>query len=266
MSLSFEPINDESAPIAKIYGKDKKIVYLNDEGYNFNDSRKGVRDGIKKIVLYNDDSSIFPLIHENDDGQNDRIFICGKSGCGKTYNFIRPYIIDFYKKFKSNIWFFSSKPQDDAVDDLPIKRVEIDDKFVENPPDVREFANQNKHPNLVVFDDVQDYKKKTYNKAVQQLRDEILRNGRSMAIYIIYVWHKPADHKNTEQQIFESTATVIFPKTSGHDDYDYLMKRYLGLSNAEQKNLLKKAKSKYVYVTKKSPAVAISDKYILLLK
>jgi len=265
MSLSLEPENDHSINIANIYGKNKNNIFLNDNGFDF-DNIGDKKMGVKKIVLQDDRDFIFPLVNDHRNGTNDRIFICGKSGCGKTYKFIRPYIKHFLSKYPSSkVYFFSSKLEDKAVDDLPIIRVKVDDKFVESPPDIRLFTNKNKNPNLVVFDDVQDYKTNTINKAVQRLRDEILRNGRSLGLYIIYVWHKPADYKNTEIQIFESTATVCFPKTSGHDDYDYMLKRYLGVSKDETKKILKNAKSNYVYITKKSPAVAISDKYILVL-
>lgn len=265
MSLSYEPLNENSRHIADVHSKKgKQPIYVNDEGFDF-DHKISESKGVKKMVLEDDSKCIFPIIHDFEDGQNDRIFVCGKAGCGKTFRFIRPYISQFLKKHKgSKVYFFSSKTEDKAVDDLPIIRVDVDDEFVENPPDIRSFKNPNGEPNLIVFDDIQDYKKKAYNHAVQQLRDEIARNGRSMGLYTVYLWHKPADRKNTEIQIFESTASVIFPKTSGHDDYDYMAGRYLGVK-PDKMEILKRAKSNYVYITRSSPAVAITDKYIMVL-
>jgi len=288
MSLSLEPIDSNSKHIASVYEnkdfskknhhsslqhflsefpKSKvkliKKIYLNDNDFSFDGENKS--NGIKKIVMENEYQFILPHIKDYTDGDNERIFICGKSGCGKTFYSIRPYIIQWKSKHPtSKIYFFSSKAEDKAVDDLPIQRIIIDDKFVANPPDIRTFTNPNGKPNLVIFDDIQDYKKKSFNNVVQQLRDEIARNGRSLGLFVLYLWHKPADRANTEIQIFESTATVIFPKTSGHDDYDYLAQRYLGIKS-DKLNILKKAKSNYVYITRKNPAVAISDKYIMVL-
>jgi hypothetical protein len=243
-------------------------IYLNEEDYDFNDKTLTHKknDGIKKIVLENDKHFILPIIKDFSDDLNERIFICGKSGCGKTFNAIRPYIIQFKAKYpNSKIYFFSSKPHDKAIDDLPIIRCNVDNAFTENIPDIRTFCNVGaKPPNLIIFDDIQDYKKKSHNKAVQQLRDEILRNGRSLGLYIVYLWHKPADRKNTEIQIFESNAMFIFPKTSGNNDYDYMASHYLGLSN-DKLTILKRAKSNYIYITRISPAVAISDNYIMIL-
>ena len=287
MSLSLEPLNEHSIHIANVienhyYKKSSDInnslqhflaflpkvkiirkIYLTDNDYSFDGNNKN--NGVKKIVMENEQQFIIPLMKDFNDGENERLFVCGKSGCGKTFYFIRQYIIQFMLKYpKSKIYFFSSKSEDKAVDDLPIKRINVDDKFVSNPPDIRSFMNKNGEPNLIIFDDIQDYKKKSYNNAVQQLRDEIARNGRSLGLYVIYLWHKPADRKNTEIQIFESTSSIIFPKTSGHDDYDYMAGRYLGVK-PEKMEILKRAKSNYVYITRKSPAVAISDRYIMML-
>ena len=264
MSLSLKNENNDFKPIAQMIGQKKNIIYLNDnEEVDMSGEVMGGQK-LRKLKIIDGKSEFFPIISK-EYKQNERIFICGKSGCGKTYYFIRPYIIEFLRVFKgSKVYFFSSKSEDEAVDDLPIKRVHIDDDFVENPPDIRQFTNKDKI-NLVVFDDIQDYQNQKQNKAVARLRDEMLRNGRSLGLYLVYVWHKPADRKNTEQQIFESTATVIFPKTSGHDDYNYMMERYLGIKNVKTRNLLSKAKSNFVYVIKKSPSVAISNNYILVL-
>ena len=243
MSLSLKNENNDFKPIAQMIGEKKNIIYLNDnEEVDMSGEVMGGQK-LRKLKIIDGKSEFFPII-------------------SKEY---KPYIIEFLRVFKgSKVYFFSSKSEDEAVDDLPIKRVHIDDDFVENPPDIRQFTNKDKI-NLVVFDDIQDYQNQKQNKAVARLRDEMLRNGRSLGLYLVYVWHKPADRKNTEQQIFESTATVIFPKTSGHDDYNYMMERYLGIKNVKTRNLLSKAKSNFVYVIKKSPSVAISNNYILVL-
>lgn len=263
MSLSFEPENENSKLISHIFtDKNIKDVYITDNDFSF-DSGKEKKKGCKKIVLQNPNHYIFPYI-ENKKGTNTRIYICGKSGVGKTYNFIRPFVRFYLKKNKSKCFFFSSKPHDDAIDDLPIIRYDVDDDFVENPPKIEEFAPKNNKRNLVIFDDIQDYKTKQQNKAVEQLRNEILRNGRSMSIDILYVNHKPNQGAITAEQIFEATATVIFPKQSGHSDYDLILDRYLGVKASDRK-ILKNAKSKYVYISKSQPAYAITDNYILVL-
>ena len=128
---------------------------------------------------------------------------------------------------------------------------------------IKYFTNEGKK-NLIIFDDIQDYPTKNINKLVARFRDEVLRNGRSLGIYTIYVNHKPNAGFDTAEQIFESTAVVMFPKQAGFNDYDRMMTQYLGIKNSDVK-ILKNARSKYVYVSKSQPAYAVTDNYVLVL-
>jgi hypothetical protein len=269
MSLSFEPISEESVKIAELEGQKKGFVYVTDSDYDFENgenSRKTSKS-LEKIKLLDDKSKIFPVISDNTDGRGMCIYVTGANGVGKTYHFIRPFIIRFFRKFPSSkVYYFSSKPEDKAVDDLKIIRVKINDSFVNKLPDIRTFAPKDVlRPNLLIFDDVQDFDTSKKNKAVWTFRDQVMRNGRSLGIYTIMVWHESCDYKNTKSMIYESTACVIFPKNGGDADYEYFLDKYIGIKDLEKRKLLKRAKSKFVYITKKSPRTAISDNYIVLL-
>lgn len=253
--------------IGKIYGKHSNPIYIEDNEFDFShgDSKT---NGAKKIKVQSESSNIFPEIANFKDGQNDRIFVTGKSGCGKSYGFIRPYIRAFKHKYgkKAIVYLFSSKPSDIALDDLDIKRINVNEDILLNPPNIKDFCNKDKKlPNLIVFDDIQDYKSKKINEAVARFRDEVMRNGRSLGLFSVFVNHVPTDYRQTKDQLFESTACVIFPKTSGHSDYDYMMQKYLGIKDANSMHLIKKAPSKFVYVSKKSPSFAMSDNYVIML-
>lgn len=269
MSLSFKPLTDSSVKIAEIEGKMKNTVYITDKDYDFENGEniKTQDKSLEKIKITDDKSRIFPVINDNVDGRGMCIYVTGANGVGKTYHFIRPFIIHFLRKFPtSKIYYFSSKPEDKAVDDLRIIRVDINDDFVEKLPDIRLFAPKNVlKPNLLIFDDVQDFDTTKKNKAVWSFRDQVMRNGRSLGIYTIMVWHESCDYKNTKSMIYESTACVIFPKNGGDADYEYFLEKYIGIKNLEDRKLLKRAKSKFVYITKKTPRTAISDNYIVLL-
>jgi len=268
MSLSFEPINENSIKIADIEGSKKGIVYVTDKDYEFNKKDNDVKEKcLQKIKLLDDKSSFFPIVNDNKDGRGQCIYVTGANGVGKTFHFIRPYIKHFNKKFPtSKIYYFSSKPEDKAVDDLKIIRIEIDEDFSNDPPDIRSFAPKSTlKPNLLIFDDVQDFKTTKINKAVWAFRDQVMRNGRSLGLYSIMVWHESCDYKNTKSMIYEATAVCIFPKNGGDADYEYFLEKYIGVKDLEQRKLLKRAKSNFVYITKKTPRVAISDNYIIVL-
>ena len=271
MSLSFEKINKTSELIAfKFKRDDVEPVYISEDDFEVDFSsgtkEQGTEKQLKIIKSADNETRFFPAVAKFDKKTgsiNSRIYICGKSGVGKTYYFIRPYIQEFKRIYpKAKIYFYSSKLEDPAVDDLDIIRVTVDEEFIKNPPDIRKYKG---FPNLVVMDDIQDYKIKSHNIAVQRLRDELMRNSRSIGCALLYLWHQPNDFRATKDMIFEATAICIFPKTSGHSDYSLLMDKYLGIQDVKKRNILKKAKSEFVYITKKNPAYAITDNYIMIL-
>jgi hypothetical protein len=178
---------------------------------------------------------------------------------------IRKYAELFHQKYpKSKILLFSSKLQDRALDDLKyIERVNIDEDMLSNPLSVSELSGLSK-PLLTIFDDIEDFPNKKVNKEIERLRDEIMRNGRSSGIYILYTHHDPCDYKKTKSQIFEASSIATFPKQSGENAYDYLYDKKLHLNKVTIK-AISKTKSKFVVINKGNPKYIISDRYIVLL-
>jgi len=263
MSLSFEDYNNKGKEIAYIIKNNNvinKIYYID------SDDLPEDKQVLKKIRLNDKDESFFPFLTTFDkEEQNDRIYICGESGCGKSYSMIRKYIELFHKKYpKSKILLFTSKLQDKALDDLKyIVRVVIDDDMLINPLSVSELAANSK-PLLTIFDDIEDFPNKKINKEIERLRDEIMRNGRSSGIYILYTHHDPCDYKKTKSQIFEAKSICTFPKQSGAESYNYLYEKKLHLSKTVIKSITS-IKSKFVIINKGNPKFIISDRYIVLL-
>ena len=239
-----------------------RIMDSDDVDFETGELKKIKKNGSTKMRIMDKKESFFPAIHDwDEDNMNQRIYVTGKSGSGKSYHFIRPYIEHYHKKFpKNDVYLFSSKLEDPALDDLKyLKRVDIDEDILENPVDIRQLKNS-----LLVFDDIEDFKHKKLTKEILRLLEEVLKNGRSMNIYCVYTHHQPTDYKNTRLQLFESTGIVIFPKSKvgGKHDYDYLLDKYIPLSKVN-KNIIKNTDSKFVYITKTNPNIIISDKYIL---
>lgn len=263
MSLALEDYNKKNKPIAYLFKNNKlinKIYYVDED-----DLPEG-QPVLKKIRLNDKDESFFPVCKTfEDEEKNERMYICGESGCGKSYNMIRKYTELFHQKYpKSKILLFSSKLEDRALDDLKyIERVNIDEDIVNNPLSVLELSGLSK-PLLTIFDDIEDFPNKKITKEIQRLRDEIMRNGRSSGIYILYTHHDPCNYKDTKSQIFEATSIATFPKQSGDGAYNYLYDKKLHLD----KNIIKsinKTKSKFVLINKGNPKYILSDRYIVLL-
>lgn len=260
MSLSLENY-DKSQLIATI-NKNNKIkagVYYIDED-NFDEEL----EPIKKIRINKPDEVLFPAVSDfKSTNQTDRIYISGPSGCGKT-TWISQYIQAFHTKYpKSKVLLFSSKTNDAVLDKLAyIERVDITEDILADPYTLQEISGLSK-PLLTIFDDVEDFPNKKITQAVGRLRDEIMRNGRSYGIYIVYVNHDPCNYKETKQQIFEASKVVIFPKKCGQGTYNYLLDKKLHLPK-KIIEVIVNVKSQYVCINKALPQFILSDKYILL--
>jgi len=263
MSLSLKDHSKKNKPIAYLLKNGQVVdrIYYVDE----DDMPEGEKK-LKIIKLKDKEQSLFPFIKTFEgEEQNERLYICGESGCGKTYNMIRKYAELFHQKYpQSRVLIFTSKLKDKAIDDLRyIERVQINEDILENPLSVSKLAKLSK-PLLTIFDDIEDFPNKKITKEIERLRNEIMRNGRSSGIYILYTHHDPCDYIHTKAQIFESTAICTFPRQSGDGAYDYLYKNKLHLDDKTQK-IIKKQKSKFVFINKKIPKYILTDKFIMLL-
>ena len=252
MSINFEKRGKNVANIFSPTGKNIKKVYVEEDV-----------EGLDKIRI-NDETYFFPTISDFEkEEQVDRVYICGESGCGKS-SFIREYVFKFLEQYpKATILLFSSKTEDKQLDDIPkLIRVKIDDDIHANPYTLQEISSNSK-PTLTIFDDIEDFPNKKINKEIERLRDEIMRNGRSMGIYSIFTHHNPTDYKATRNMIFEANKVVIFPRRSGKGTYNYLMDKKL-LLHKDQIDMINTLKSSYVIVCKQIPKCIISNKYIML--
>lgn len=276
MSLSLEPT--ENPPIAYKYSQhNKRPIFIKKEKFDFDNATiEKLSDKINVLKLDKPADYFFPAIPDVNPINkefNCRIYISGASGVGKSFYFIRPYVIAFKKKFpNSKIFLFSSKTDDKALDDLPIQRITINDKFIDNPPSLVSFKSKNE-PSLIIFDDIETYtggakQGAVYNKAVLNFLKEVMMNGRSQTIGCLYVWHKIADRANTAKMILERTACVVFPNSDLSEEATnlYFFHNYLKITDSKIISFLSNAPSKYVYISKTKPICAISNNYIKILK
>lgn len=277
MSLTHLQTKD-SLPVAYLFRDNKltAIISYEDEADSNSDSDVEMidekdmlakKEPLKKIKVIRKNEMFFPIVRTFDkkdpkNEQVDKIYICGPGGCGKT-TWIRQYISLFKKKYpKSEVLLFSSKDHDKKIDDLGVKRLDIDDDVLQNPFTMQELSKMSS-PVLTIFDDIENFGNKKINLEISRLRDEILTNGRSYGIFCLYVHHDPCDYKNTKTQIFEANKVVIFPKRCGEGTYDYLLEKKLHLKKKVISEI-NHLKSDWVCINKGLPNTIISNKYILL--
>lgn len=255
MSLNYS----SGIEVANIYdGRNNKIQDIFYEDIDENNHRP-----ITSLKITNGNHYYFPaLTNFEDEEQRMALLVGGKSGCGKT-TFISIFVKKWMQKNKGKpVFLFSSKTEDAKLDSIKgINRVEITEDLIINPITLDEIAIKGK--SLCLFDDISDFSNSKITKEIKRLLLEILRNGRSRNIDIIYVNHDLTSGYETKLLILEATGIVLFPKRSASGTYQYLLEKKLRI-NKENINLITKLNSSYVYIHTNHPNVIISDKYILV--
>lgn len=241
--MNFEAKGEQ---IAVIYNKDrptKKMLSIESEP----DDKPKVKF-YEDITLQEGRFQLIPIIPK----LRTSIFIVGRNGSGKSY-YIARYLEVFIKMYPHyQIRLFSSKDEDEELDSFPqIKRIKFDQSFIDQPIDYTVLKES-----LCIFDDVDGLEKKMRD-AIYQLRDIILKNGRSYRIHIISTNHDSVG-RDVQAPLNESDVIVFFMKNYNRS-LQYLLERYIGLST-EQIKKLKKIKSRACAYIKSYPNVLLLEK------
>ena len=269
--LSLEPLNPSSTAIATIKNRKRhNIIYLTDvtqqplthrvADLDDSESEDLPLEGVKSLQLDNltERIAIIPTIKED---AVDKIYAAAPGGSGKT-SLIRQYCLDFVKLFPAKkIYLFSDVKHDDLLDDIKaIIRIPLDESFYEQTPDPSEL-----HDSLCIFDDIDSITDSKILKAVQGLRDAILKVGRHKGIEHIFITnHLMTDYKNTRVTLSEATHIFVFPNCGATNGVNYILKNYVGLNN-KQIQSIKKLKSRWVCFRIKYPQTVITDNQVFLM-
>jgi hypothetical protein len=237
-------ILDKKRPNNKVLGR------YYDQAMKILDKSKG-----KEIIL-DDDSKFYPMF---DDMKERQVFmVTGMSGSGKsTYT---GQLINIYNKtFPNNqVFVFSNKDSDPALDKEDIKRIAINEELIDEPINLDELSNS-----LVVFDDIEGNPDKKINNEMDRLRDLILQQGRSYHISFIYISHLANDYKRTRTILNECNSITIFPSMTTKYALKYLLEKYFGFGK-EDINKVINLPSRWVTINK-APICVMYQKGCYLL-
>jgi hypothetical protein len=190
------------------------------------------------------------------------IYICGRSGCGKSY-YSKEYIECYHMIFPKNpVYVFSYLDKDPTLDSMEyIKRVKIfEDGFLDAEFEISDFDKS-----LVLFDDCDCIKDKKLRKKIDSIMAKVLQVGRHHNVSCLCLSHQICNGSETKLQLNESNSIVLFPKGMGVRTLNYVLENYIGMSR-KQVMTVKKLKSRSVTIIKSSPMVIVSDKKIYVLK
>lgn len=245
MSFNFERIG---TPIAKINGgiKNKEILYL---------AEPSDKDKVKKPydeVKLDADAKFQPLPFKK---IVEKGFIAAPSGSGKSY-YAGKWIKEFNKMFRDQeVYVFSPIPEDKALDDNNIVRVDMDEHLMNDPIQVEELEDS-----LVVFDDIENVKSKKMLYTLNGLRDDILQIGRHYRVRQLFIAHLISNYADTRRLLNESTFVCVFPRSgSGTYQIKKFLQNQCGLSNTEIKKFLSQD-SRWTTIYRSYPQFVISEK------
>jgi len=245
--MSFN-LNKKGRKIAKINGgsRNGEFVYLSEDTNGFDEIKMDEKSTLQPLP----NTSII-----------EKVYVSAPSGSGKSY-YSGKWIKEFMKMKKDDeVYVFSPIPEDKALDQNDIVRVDLDDNLLKNPILIEEFEDS-----LVVFDDCESIKSKPMKKYIEYLRDSILETGRHYNVRMIWISHLISNYSDTRRLLNESTSVTVFPR-SGSGTYQ--IKKFLinqcGLSRDEIKRFLS-VNSRWCTIYRSYPQYVIHEKGVYFPK
>ena len=217
----------------------------------FSNDKKNIDSDVSQFEHMNLENGVFQLIP---DKETERItmYIAGVSGSGKSY-FTGKFIEEYHAIFKTNDIYLLSENSDDPVFDALdyVKKIDIDG-LEKDPIDFMDFKDS-----CVIFDDVDSLAGKLA-KAVFNLRDKCLKNGRKHKISVI-----TTNHSFTGRELkacLNESQIIVFFLSNYNRGLKYLLESYLGMSKRGIDKLRKNYKeSRWTAYIK--PNILIQDKH-----
>jgi len=239
--------NKVGRPICKIVGgaDDNELIYLDPDAKEQKGKLKKnyfrdleIKDGIFQQVP--------DTTKERECGM-----ICGMSGSGKSY-YTNNYIKEYKKVYKKNdVYFFSVLDEDKSIDKKFVKRVKIDESWIEEPLTIQDVPNC-----LCVFDDIEMIKEKDIKKSLFDFINAILTTGRHTNTSIIMTVHYP-NSNYIRNFLMECHWFVYFPYGS-NGRTNYVLENYIGIDKKEIK-YIKTLKTRWCCVFKNYPQAVLTE-------
>ena len=159
----------------------------------------------------------------------------GELWCSGKSWFAGRYIREWKKQHPDGkVTVFSQVPDDKELDKCGITKIAIDDGLVDNPPELKDYANC-----LVVFDDIDAIRDKKIKKIVTDLCDELQVVGRHDNTWVIRTSHLFRNWGTTRASLAEANKTVFFPQLGSSYGIRNWLKTHIGLDPKKIERMFK---------------------------
>lgn len=190
--------------------------------------------------------------------ETERIYIAGKSGCGKSTMAAR-YMAEYLKMFPDRrIILFSRHTAEPAYEEIPHQAIELNEELLEQPIELKEIENA-----LVVFDDTDNLQDRRIKKALQLLNDDIISNGRKYNIHCLTLAHQLLNYKESRNLLNEANRVIFFNNGTTFHIKNYLTK-YAGV-DAQMVRKILGLKSRWTLVSLGYPMYILHEHGAFLL-
>lgn len=204
------------------------------------------------------------VIPSNVPNQTARFYIAGDSGAGKTW-FASNYACEYLAEDpERRVFLISDKDYDPSIDPkIPdLIRIKLDRNFVKNA-NKRETFNQYAN-SLVIFDDFNEMFDKVIVKAIDLLKNWLLKLGRQYNINVISIQHKGLNGKQSSTELSECNYIVLFPASNARETEE-ILKKYLLFKGPTMQRVLDEEGRQERWMAIKKPNIIITEHYIKII-
>lgn len=186
--------------------------------------------------VYDEPDANITVIPRNDPCNNDRIYISGQSGSGKS-TWAATYALNYIiEKPGNDVVLLSVKDYDPAFKRIPgLIKPKIDRQFVrslDQPNSLDNYKNS-----FIIFDDFEAIDDNKLLNSIIKFKDKCFKLGRAKDITICSIQHKTLGGWQSMVDLNEQNVLVFFPNSNLNETKN-LLRRYCSLSPNQVTNVL----------------------------
>lgn len=211
--------------------------------------------------LHIDDGKFEPLPKKKREVQ----YIAAPAGSGKS-TYLASWLQKAEQDLDKDIILFSRIEEDIAFKNLKhLQRIPLDETLLTDPITMDELEDS-----IVIFDDIDTSQNPKITKYLENLRDDLIKNGRDHTggtkdIYVIATNHQISNYVRTRDVLYEATSITVFPSAACAKGINYALSTYIGLTTKQIK-YIKDLNTRWVTFYKTIPAYAVAERDIFILK
>lgn len=216
-------------------------------------------------ILNEGQFQVLPYETSDEEGRpcyNQRIYISGQSGCGKS-RWAGKWLEEYQNAYpdKKVIAVCHTDMSDDpAYRNVEWDQLDLGDPDFQQVTQDQPLAGGMLDGSICLFDDI-DKMEGELKKTAYRLLGQTVMMGRKAGIPVCFCNHLGADRIATRDILNGATAAVVFPRGGSPGQLHYLLTKHIGFTNKGSQKLLQ-MKPKWAYIHRSWPSFVMTDQRI----